>query len=96
LSQQGYVEIAGGLVAEAARDPALADALRGRLLGPRRRALLEMIDRAIARGELPASTDRDLLADLLVAPLYHRALITGEPLDDDVARRIVAAVAPAP
>jgi AcrR family transcriptional regulator len=95
LSQHGYVEIAGSLVAEAARDPALADALRDRLLGPRRRALLEMIDRAVARGELEPTVDRDLLADLLVAPLYHRALITGEAIDDDVARRIVDALVPA-
>jgi AcrR family transcriptional regulator len=95
LSQPGNVEIAGGLVAEAARDPALAAALRDRLLGPRRRALLEMIDRAIRRGELEPTIDRDVLADLLVAPLYHRALITGEPLDDDVPRRIVDTLAPA-
>jgi hypothetical protein len=51
-----------------------------------------MIERGIERGELPADTDRAVLADLLVAPIYHRALISGDPLDHDLARRIVDAV----
>ena len=46
---------------------------------------------AIERGQLPADTDRETLADLLVAPLYYRALVTGEPLSADTAHRIVDA-----
>jgi AcrR family transcriptional regulator len=92
LNDPEKVRIIGELVAQGARDPALATALRTHLLGPRRAALLAMIDRGVARGELPADTDRPVLADLLVGPLYHRALISGEVVDHDVARRIVATV----
>jgi AcrR family transcriptional regulator len=92
LSDANNVQVIGQLVAAATRDEALADALRTRLLGPRRIALMEMIDRGVERGELAADTDRAVLADMLVGPLYHRALVSGEPVDHDVAHRLVAAV----
>jgi hypothetical protein len=92
LTRPENVRITGELIAQGARDPELANALRTRLLAPRRAALIHMIDRGVERGELPADTDRPVLADLLVGPLYHRALVSGEPVDHDVARRIVATV----
>ena len=92
LTDPENVRIIGQLIAQGARDPALADTLRTRLLAPRRAALIRMIDRGIERGELPADTDRPVLADLFVGPLYHRALVSGEPVNHDVARRIVATV----
>ena len=73
-------------------DPELARELRSRLVAPRRRELLEMIDRGVADAQLPSDTDRDTLADLLVSPLYYRALISGEPFAPDTTRRIVTAV----
>jgi EmrB/QacA subfamily drug resistance transporter len=84
------------LVNESARNPELADALRARLIAPRRHALLELIDRAVTDGQLPAGTDRATMADLLVAPLYYRALITGEAVSRDTAHRIVHAVLDTP
>ena len=92
LTDPENVRITGELIAQGARDPALATALRTHLLAPRRAALIGMIDRGVERGELPADTDRPVLADLLVGPLYHRALVSGEPVDHDIARRIVATV----
>jgi EmrB/QacA subfamily drug resistance transporter len=92
LSDPANVQVVSQLTAAAARDPALAEALRTRFLAPRRAALGAMIERGMERGELPADTDRSVLADLLVAPIYHRALISGDPLDHDLARRIVDAV----
>jgi EmrB/QacA subfamily drug resistance transporter len=92
LSDAENIQVIGQLIASGARDPELADALRTRLLTPRRLALVGMIDRGIERGELASDTDRDILADMLVAPLYHRALVSGEPIDHGVAHRIVEAV----
>ena len=57
-----------------------------------------VVGRAIARGELPAGTDANLVIETLVGPLYVRLLLTGEPLDEAVADRVarlVAAGAPA-
>jgi EmrB/QacA subfamily drug resistance transporter len=91
LSDAETVQVIGQLIASGTHDPELADALRTRLLTPRRLALVHMIDRGVERGELASDTDRDILADMLVAPLYHRALVSGEPIDHDVAHRIVEA-----
>jgi AcrR family transcriptional regulator len=85
------------LVYEGARNPDLAGALRDRLIAPRRRALIEIIDRGITNGELTPDTDSATLAELLVAPLYYRALISGEELTDAHIREdIEAVIHPAP
>jgi hypothetical protein len=49
---------------------------------------MEAIERAVDRGDLPPDVDRDLLIDLLVAPLFYRALITGEPVERDLPRKL--------
>ena len=49
-----------------------------------------MVTRAVARGELPAQTDPAELVKALVAPIYLRALITGETVDDRTADRAAA------
>jgi EmrB/QacA subfamily drug resistance transporter len=96
LADPAAIPVIAQLVNESARDPDLAVALRTRLIEPRRRAVLEMIDRATARGELPRDTDREILADVLVAPLYYRALVSGDAISTDTARRIVAAAVDRP
>ncbi|MCD0449316.1 TetR/AcrR family transcriptional regulator [Actinocorallia sp. API 0066] len=48
-----------------------------------------MIDRAVARGELPAATDPRLVLETLTAPLYMRALLTRLPLTNDDVQALV-------
>ncbi|WP_218952402.1 TetR/AcrR family transcriptional regulator C-terminal ligand-binding domain-containing protein [Amycolatopsis anabasis] len=48
--------------------------------------------RAVARGELPADTDAVELVKTLVAPIYLRLLVTGEPIDETTADRAVEIV----
>lgn len=40
-----------------------------------------IFDRAVSRGEFPGDADAQVLMEALVAPLYLRLLVTGEPLD---------------
>lgn len=49
----------------------------------------EMIARAIERGDLSPGIDPHAIIEQLVAPAYFRALVTGERLDADLARRSV-------
>jgi AcrR family transcriptional regulator len=42
----------------------------------------EVLTRAMARGELPAACDTRLLMEMAVAPLFFRALVTGEVITD--------------
>jgi AcrR family transcriptional regulator len=84
-----------GLIAEVQRDPELATAWRERFVGPVRTSHLLMTERAIARGELPADTDCNLLLDLLIGPAYHRLLQGHLPLDDAFVAGVIASIAAA-
>ncbi|WP_405927264.1 TetR/AcrR family transcriptional regulator [Streptomyces sp. NBC_00035] len=48
-----------------------------------------MIDRAVARGELPKDTDPELALEVLIAPLHLRVLLTHQPIDDHLTGRLV-------
>lgn len=49
----------------------------------------ELVERAIARGELPERTDREPLIEFLVGPAYVRLLLTGQPLDEELLQQSV-------
>jgi AcrR family transcriptional regulator len=62
------------------REPALAAAMRpGEMV--REKKVKALIDRAIARGELPADVDRRAATDLLIGPLYWSQVVMGERCD---------------
>ncbi len=41
-----------------------------------------IVERGIARGELPATTDPTAVLELLIAPIWFRLLISSTPIDD--------------
>ncbi|MFJ9036814.1 TetR-like C-terminal domain-containing protein [Streptomyces sp. NPDC102406] len=49
-----------------------------------------MVRRDIARGELLPDTDPGLVIEAISGALFTRALISGAPLDEDLATRLVA------
>ena len=54
-------------------------------LAPRRAQVWQLLQRGIDRGELDADTDFAFVYDLLVGPLFMRAVVWGQPLTPDVA-----------
>lgn len=54
------------------------------------RQALPIVTRAVTRGELPNGTDPAELIKALVAPIYFRVLITGEPVGDSTAEAVTA------
>jgi AcrR family transcriptional regulator len=87
--ETGARAIIAGLVNDMHHNPELAEALRERLIRPRRAGNREAIERAIARGDLAADIDVELLIDTLVAPISYRALITDAPITGDLAAKLV-------
>lgn len=83
------------MLAENARAKTLSDNTK-RLQKARRERGAAIVDRAVARGELPENCDRDLAADLIGAPLYWRMMVTRQPTDaqsmERLARAIVAGI----
>jgi AcrR family transcriptional regulator len=68
-------------------DSRLADASR-RFWEERLQLAGEMVERAVARGEALPEADPGLVAELVIAPLYFRLLLSGEPLDDSFLERL--------
>ena len=81
-----------GLSAEIQHNQELADALRATLIRPRRAAVRQVLAGGVARGELRADADLDVVLDLLYGAIHYRVLVTGEPLEPDLASKIVDAV----
>jgi Tetracyclin repressor-like, C-terminal domain len=67
------------------RDAELARLVREGFLARRRAALRVVLERGIERGELRAGLDIDLALDVLAGPLFYRLLITGGPIDEQLA-----------
>lgn len=84
-----------GLVSDLAADPELARAFRERVVATRVAELHRLVDRGIERGDLRRDTDRELFHELLFGPVYYRLMLSGAPLDEGLAARIVDAALPA-
>src|SRR4051794_38576379 len=67
------------LLREAGHPPEIATLL-STVLHTRRQAYRKVLAAAIARGEIPPSTDQELLIDLLIGPLWLRLLLTNDPI----------------
>jgi len=65
------------LMADAADDPELLEALHAALVRPRRAAIAEIVRRGIERGELRSDLDADLVSEMLIGPLIARVLLSG-------------------
>jgi AcrR family transcriptional regulator len=77
------------LIAAMNRDSALARATRASFLASRRGALQQVLERGVVRGDLRADLDVELALDVLGGPLFYRLLITGGPIDGQLADGVV-------
>lgn len=84
--------IVADLHSEIGRNPALDTAIRP-FQRDRRARVNGLIDRAIARGEMSASCDREIAADLIAAPLYWRMVVTGGRADRAYIERLAVSTA---
>jgi AcrR family transcriptional regulator len=78
------------LVSGAQASPAVEQILRN-FWAIRLARVASIVERAIARGELSPATDSAELMKHLAAPLFHRVLVTAEPVTEAAADRAAAA-----
>jgi AcrR family transcriptional regulator len=81
LREEGSCASLQSLTDVARRDPELAQ-LHAAFIAERRRPLVEALERAVARGELPAGVDVGDAVSVVVGPLFYRAMISFEPIDE--------------
>lgn len=70
-----------GLLADIHADPALLDRFDAKYLGAQRRTLTEILDHAVARGELTTRSDPAILNALLVGPIFAWLFLLSESPD---------------
>ncbi|MET0521460.1 MAG: TetR/AcrR family transcriptional regulator [Jiangellaceae bacterium] len=86
-------QIIPDLMAEASRNPQIAETLQKALRTHQQAVGDKLVGQAIARGELPEGTDPQLAVDIILGPLYWRLAVSRTPIDDDYLERLTAAVA---
>ena len=64
------------LLGETANDPELHAIFYDNLVAPRRILMREILERAVARGEIRDDVDIELMIDLFAGPVIYRLLIT--------------------
>lgn len=89
-------QIIPDLLAEAARNPDIAGTLQTALRDTQLGFSTTVLERAVARGELPENADVQLALDLAIGPLYWRVAVVRSKLPkgyiDDLATRVAAAL----
>jgi AcrR family transcriptional regulator len=68
------------------------DAGYRRFLADRKARTRAVLQRGIDRGELPADTDVAAMSSKLVGPIFHRLMVTQEPLNDAFVDTLVDAL----
>lgn len=84
-----------GLVSEVAADPELALIYRERVVSRRVADVSVLVERGVARGELRAGLDPEMVTDLLLGPIYYRLFLSGSPMNDGFGERLVTTLMPA-
>jgi AcrR family transcriptional regulator len=82
-------QVVAPLLEAMSRSQELADAFRRDLIAPWRHVANEIVRRGVARRELRPDLHFDVALDAPVAIVFHRLLVTGEPLDEALVERVV-------
>ncbi|MEI8407654.1 MULTISPECIES: TetR-like C-terminal domain-containing protein [unclassified Kribbella] len=83
------MSVIAGLVTALHRDPELQKAFQERFLAPRLDLTRKVYERAVARGEIAAEVDVELLSVTLPAVIVHHAYILGVPPTDELILRVI-------
>ncbi len=92
LKRRQLTDVLRALMARAQIDDAFGQRFRTAFLQRRRDALAVILDRARARGELPAGVSAGTITDIVFGVIWYRMLATRQPLDDKLATELVSAL----
>ncbi|MFC3505323.1 TetR/AcrR family transcriptional regulator [Micromonospora krabiensis] len=84
LVRTGLAPVVLGVLADSNGRDDLAAPLRDLYLHPRLDTITDVVNRGIARGDLPRDTSPDTARDLLAGPLVYRWLVSGTLTHTDI------------
>jgi hypothetical protein len=70
-------------------DPELTAAFQNDVIGWRKKEMAALLSRGIARGDVRADVPIEIARELGQSVLWHRLLVTGDPITDDLVVQIV-------
>lgn len=76
-------------IATAANDLEFAEAFRTDVIGWRKQEMADLLARGIARGDVRADVPVEIARELGQSVLWHRLLVTGDPIDDQLIVQLV-------
>jgi AcrR family transcriptional regulator len=76
-------------IAAAAHDSELAEAFRTEVIGWRKKEMADLLARGVARGEVRADVPVEIVRELGQSVLWHRLLVTGDPINDELIVQLV-------
>ena len=85
LSCSRVARILTGLAVEMAHNEELAVAVREGLMKPNREVVLATLQRGVDMGEIRPDANLDVVADLLVGPMFFRILVSGAEVTPELA-----------
>jgi len=85
-------QIIPDLMAEASRNPKIAETLQRALRTHQLAVGDKIVGGAVARGELPPDADPEIAVDMMLGPLYWRLAVSRMPIDDDYLEKLTGAV----
>ena len=77
-----FGQLIAGLVAPVQKDPELARVVRTSMLEDKKQVTQRMLDRAVARGELPADTDPTVFPEVAPAVMFMRVFLNAQDIDE--------------
>ncbi|MGG4039268.1 TetR/AcrR family transcriptional regulator [Heyndrickxia ginsengihumi] len=69
------------IIVDNGTDPKISESFSEFHLQPRRKEAKRILDKGIKRGEIKESIDKDIVLDMLYAPVYFRILISKQVID---------------
>jgi hypothetical protein len=78
-----------GVLRAASESPRLASVIQANVLQHKVELGRCLLERAAQRGELLAKTEPEVLVEVILAMIFTRLLVTGEPLDEAFADHVV-------
>lgn len=76
-------------VAAAAHDAELTAAFQNDVIGWRKQEMAALLSRGIARGDVRPDVPVEIARELGQSVLWHRLLVTGDPIDDELVVQLV-------
>jgi AcrR family transcriptional regulator len=89
VGQGGATGALGSVITALSTDPDFAALFREQFIAPKIQVTTEIYARAVARGEIDADVDLEIIGPALAGILLHRSFVMGLEPDDDTVRRVV-------